>query len=591
MAKRAILLHEGSPTPREARLGRILDFFGVHWKAVAVSEFPEMEGNSLDCVAFGSVCAVAAALERRQRSNCAAPQLASFYTYVGDDRLASERGIRLLCGRTDLSLQNPNADSLSFLVSRQFSDLAGPMAGLEVSCRLAKEDAVLAGAISEGRPEITSIITAGDSPVFVRCQHSDGPIFFTTSSQMIDIDQPVGRGFYDVKEHFCSVVPLVIFLRYMFPDVVWRPQEYGACLIIDDPLLKLRYGFCDFTKLRDLMKRHRFTTNIAFIPWNWRRTSPAAADFFRSQPGLFSLSIHGCDHIAGEFGAAAPEVLDNRARLAQSRMRKHEGRTGIQYDPVMVFPQGVFCSKSPQVLKHNGFLAAVNTETIPVDSQNAQTRIRDVWDIAIMSYDGFPIFTRRYASHGLENFAFDLLLGKPCLIVAHHDSFKDGGAELIELIEKLCSLDCSLRWDRLGEVVRRACRRRTTGMGAEEVEMYGTELRIDNSSDRTIEVMIRKRESQAGLVSEILSDEKPMPWTSDVGHLMFGDRILPRSEKHFKVTYRNQTNGGMNGRSFRYEISVALRRVLSELRDDYLSKSRFLSATAGRFKGVLTREN
>ncbi len=591
MARRAIILHEGSLTPREIRLGRILDFFGVPWKAAAVSEFPGMEGSSVECVAFGPVCAVAAALERRQQANGAALKLASFYAYVGDDRLASERGIRLLCRCTDLSFQKPHADNLSFLVSRQFANLAGPMAGLEVACRLAKEDAVLAGAISDEGSRIASIISAGDLPVFVRCQHSDGPIFFTTSSLMIDIDQPVGRGFYDVKEHFCSVVPLVMFLRYMFPDVGWRPQEHGACLIIDDPLLKLRYGFCDFAKLRDLMQRHRFTTNIAFIPWNWRRTSPAAADFFRSQPGLFSLSIHGCDHIAGEFGAASLEVLDNRARLAQSRMRSHEGRTGIQYDPVMVFPQGVFSSKCPQVLKRNGFLAAVNTETVPVDFQNAQTRIRDVWDLAIMSYDGFPIFTRRYASHGLENFAFDLLLGKPCLIVTHHDYFKDGGAILIELIEKLRSLNCSLRWRRLGEVVRRACRRRTTGMGAEEVEMYGTELRIDNYSDQTIEVKIRKRESQADLVSEIQCDGKPVMWTTDVEHLVFGERILPRSEKQFKMIYRNQTDAALIGRPLRYEISVAVRRVLSELRDDYLSKSRLLSATAGRFKGALARDN
>ena len=47
-----------------------------------------------------------------------------------------------------------------------------------------------------------------------------------------------------------------------------------------------------------------------------------------------------------------------------------------------------------------------------------------------MTYGAFPIFTRRYAFHGVENFAFDLLLGKPCLIVAHHDSFKDDGTAL-----------------------------------------------------------------------------------------------------------------------------------------------------------------
>ena len=120
-----------------------------------------------------------------------------------------------------------------------------------------------------------------------------------------------------------------------------------------------------------------------------------------------------------------------------------------------------------------------------------------------MKYGCFPIFTRRYAHHGLENFAFDLLLGKPCLIVSHHDFFKDNCAELIELIEKLQSLNCCLRWRPLGEVIRRACRRRVIGVGAEEVEMYGNELLIHNPLDQAINVHVRKRETAADLVAEV----------------------------------------------------------------------------------------
>ena len=37
----------------------------------------------------------------------------------------------------------------------------------------------------------------------------------------------------------------------------------------------------------------------------------------------------------------------------------------------------------------------------------------------------------RYGFHGLENFPFDLLRGKSCLIVTHHDFFNDGGVALI----------------------------------------------------------------------------------------------------------------------------------------------------------------
>src|SRR5713101_3647032 len=580
MARLAIILHDGSPGSRELRLGRILEFFGVPWKAVDASELRDTDRSCLEYAVFGSIRAVAATLEQCQGANPPALRPAGFYGYADDERGLCASALQSLLGGVNLSLQEAPAGNLSLSVSDEMADVAGPMAGLKLSLRLRREDAVLTGAPAGGESMFARVISAGDAPVFLRCQHNGAPVFFCTSAQMVDIDQPVVQGFYDVKDHFCSVVPLVMFIRCMFPDVAWRPQELGACLIVDDPLLKPKYGFCNFTKLRDLMRGHGFTTNIAFIPWNWRRTTTAAGKFFSNESGLFSVSIHGCDHTAGEFGATSLEVLHTRAQLARSRMRNHEARTGIQHDSIMVFPQGAFSSACPEVLTRNGFLAAVNTEIVPVDSQNARTRIRDVWDVAIMSYGSFPIFTRRYAFHGLENFAFDLLLGKPCLIVAHHDFFKDGGAALIELIEKLRALNCSLRWHRLGEVVRGACRRRTTGRGAEEVEMYGTELRIGNPSDQAIAVRIRKRKSQDDLVSEILCDEKPVMWATEFEHFVFGEWIQSQSEKQFRVVYPEQANVGKVRRSLRLELAVALRRILSEFRDDYPSTSRFLSAPA-----------
>src|SRR5688500_12960665 len=112
-------------------------------------------------------------------------------------------------------------------------------------------------------------------------------------------------------------------------------------------------------------------------------------------------------------------------------MRAHQQRSGSEHAPAMNSPPGVFSHEGPPVLKLNAFVAAVNTEIAPVNNGPARTAVRDVWDTAILSYGTFPIYTRRYASHGIENFAFDLLLGKPCFIVAHHEFFRDGGAALV----------------------------------------------------------------------------------------------------------------------------------------------------------------
>lgn len=587
MARMARILVDGSPTGPQLRLGCVLDFFGVPWEMVEVSKLSDLKQGQ-EQVVFGLAQTVAIALKQTPPGDDSFPRAAAFYVFTGDDRSASEHALRFLCGEAHLSIREAPTGNLSLRVSREEADVAGPMAGLEISSQMRREDAVVVGS---GRSRFATVISAGSAPVFIRFQERGVPVFFCASSHIADIDQPVGPGFYDVKDHFCSVVPLVMFLRFMFADVAWRSQELGACLIIDDPLLRQRYGSCDFGKLRDLMLQHEFTTNISFIPWNWRRTSPVAGEFFKKESARYSISVHGCDHIGAEFGATSAEILNSKAKLAQSRMQNHEARTGIHHDPVMIFPQGVFSSVCPEILKRNGFLAAVNTETVPVDSAGSRTKIRDVWDIAIMTYGGFPIFTRRYSFHGVENFAFDLLLGKPCLIVSHHDFFKDGGVELIELIEKLRSLNCNLQWRPLGDVIRRACRRRISAEGVEEVEMYGNELLLDNPSDQAIEVRIRKREDQAGLVDEIFCDGKRVTWTSDVDHIAFGERISPRSQRCFEVVYREQADAGKMDRSLRFESSVAVRRMLSEFRDEYLSRSRFLTNTAASLKNVLTRPN
>ena len=590
MGKLAILVSEGEPTRQHLRLARILDFFGVPWHTTEVSRLAELKEDARDLVVFGPAETLATSLNCVVGPKDAVTPHAAYYAYTSDNRAASERGLQLLCGNAETRLQRAPAGNLAVSVGRDPAHVAGAMAGVEFSSPLRQEDRVLIRPEGEASGWET-VISAGGKPVFVRLCRQGSPVFLCASSYMVDLDQAVGTGFYDVKDHFCSAVPLVMFVRRMFPEVSWRPQELGACLIIDDPLLRPRYGSCNFNVLRNAMQRHGFTTNIAFIPWNWRRTSRRDSEFFKNEPGRFSISVHGCDHIAAEFGETSPAVLTSKATLAQSRMRHHEARTGIRCDPVMVFPQGVFSSVCPAVLKRARFLAAVNTEVSPADSGCAQTQIRDVWDVAIMRYGCFPIFTRRYAHHGLENFAFDLLLGKPCLIVAHHDFFQNNCTEAVELVEKLGSLNCHLQWRSLAEVIRRACRHRLNGSCAKEVEMFGNELLVNNPFERDLDIQVRKKEHQPALVDQVQCDGTPVTWTTDADQLVYNGTLKASSEKELRVVYREHDGPVRTNRPLRFELSVASRRMLSEFRDDYLSRSRLLTTTAASVKTVLTRAN
>jgi hypothetical protein len=586
MARQAIILYDQQPGPREVFLGRVLDFFGVPWTSVESQQLASSDRVGSDCAIFGSVRSVAGALNRIAGTE--SPQ--AFYAYLDDEPDLCLQAIRSLGLGAELSFRQSPPGNLILRVSDQQPDLTGAMTGLQCTLQLGSEHCLLVDNQALSRASVEVIISIENYPIFLKISSSQGTVFLCTSSEMVDIDQPARRGFYDIKDHFGSAAPLVMFIRFAFPEVAWHPQELGACLIIDDPLLRPSYGFCDFAALREKMVRLGFTTNIAFIPWNWRRTSQAAKKFFDFDSGLFSVSVHGCDHTAGEFATTAGKVLDARSRLALSRMRNHEKRTGIKHDPVMVFPQGAFSSVCPAILNRNGFLAAVNTEIAPLDTQNSRTTIRNAWDVAIMAYGDFPIFTRRYAFHGLENFAFDLLLGKPCLIVAHHDSFKNDGHALIDLIEKLGTLNNPLHWRPLGQVIRRACRRRTTtATGTVEFHMYGNELIVENPSDEQMKIKISRRVGRDAPKPQIHCGGKAIEWTKDGEALVFWAQIEPRSEKLFRLLWEETPNLGEERRSLGLEFAVAARRILSEFRDNYLSINEFLSIPAQKLKHVLKR--
>ena len=54
--------------------------------------------------------------------------------------------------------------------------------------------------------------------------------------------------------------------------------------------------------LLDEMKGHRFFTEIAFIPWNYRRSDLKTVRLFSENPDYYAICVHGCNHLGNEFG-------------------------------------------------------------------------------------------------------------------------------------------------------------------------------------------------------------------------------------------------------------------------------------------------
>jgi hypothetical protein len=251
-------------------------------------------------------------------------------------------------------------------------------------------------------------------------------------------------------------------------------------------------------------------------------------------------------------------------------------RTALDHDRVMIFPQGEFSTEAGRVLKLNGFVAAANTEVTPTKESGNEPRVADLWDVAISRYGDFPIYTRRYANHGVENFAFDLLLGKPCLLVTHHNEFKDDAPSLIKRIDELNALPCKLVWCSLGDVIVNSYKMRNRGDDTEIIQMYAKRLIVENADGEEKIVEICKRETDPNCVDTVRINGKECAWTLGNGCIRFHAAISAKSRVSVDISYMDQLGSGLYRETVGYEVRTRIRRYLSEVRDQYICRSKTL---------------
>jgi hypothetical protein len=580
MRELAILLTEDNPSRQERCVAQVLQFFGVASRNLTAAEFatvnPAGDASSDRPRVLCSAEVFLRLIEDLARNSDMTAwwgSLHSAFVYAGDDFEALQKLARILTGDDGAVLREINPCIGDLVVSDHLNDFCEVMAGVRVTVSRANVAASLALNTSKAKANAINVISVDHGATFLKLEYKGVAVCLSTSKRIINVDAKVASRHFDVRDHFLSAVPIVLYIKWAFAETCWKSPETNACLVIDDPLLKPSYGCINFKELLALMERHYFSTNIAFIPWNWRRSNPKVAGLFRQKPEHYSLSIHGSDHMAEEFGSRDRERLRWKAGEAVDRMSSHETQTGIHYDRVMVFPQGVFSEAAMDVLKHSNFTAAVNSEIMSADPHPKAIRISDVWDIALMRYGSFPMFTRRDPSHGIENFAFDILLGKPCVIATHHDFCRNRYKHLVDFITRLKALNCPLSWRSLGEVVKRSCRQRELSPGVLEIEMYGAELRLENRSGQRERYLIRKRECEPSAIKEIRDGSGPIAWNSVNDHINFETELGSGQSKTVGIRFHELAGNGDNAENVSFRFRTMLRRYLSEVRDNYMVKN------------------
>jgi len=576
MTKPALLLTGADPSHQDRCIAKVLQFFGVASRNLTTAEFEAANvSDAAPSDKFRLLCSADILLRifrDLERDGGEIPgwrqHVHSAFVYAGEDFETLQKLARIVTGDDEACLQEVSPSIGDLVVSEEAKDFCGAMAGMRVAASRANTGASSVLRTGKGN----ALISFGQGAMFLKAEYKGVVICLSTCKRIINLDAKPGSRTFDVRDNFLSAVPIVLYTRWAFGNSCWKAPETNACLVIDDPCLKLRYCWLKFDELFALMERHHFSTNIAFIPWNWRRSKPKVAKLFRQKPDYCSLSIHGSDHIAEEFGSTDREHLRWKTAEAINRMSGHETRTGIRHERIMVFPQGIFSTMAMDVLKHFNFTAAVNSEIISADPHRQAITISDLWDVAVMRYGCFPMFTRRDPFQGIENFAFDILLGKPCLVAVHHDFCRDEYKHLLAFIHRLNRLNCRLSWRSLGEAIKRSYRQRELSLNLVEIQMYAAELLLENSSAESKRCLVRRHECDPSAIREASADSDPVVWKSADDCINFEIELSPGERKMISIKFHEPAENGYPGRNVPYRLRTMVRRYLSELRDNYVMK-------------------
>lgn len=467
----------------------------------------------------------------------------------------------------------PDGDA-QFHVAQGHRKCCGQFSGLSLGAvDPTREHSFVEGTV---QPQPAVVIRAGESPFFVRTENGRSQVFFLACSELADLDEEVGRE-TRLLSWFSRLIPLMMFLREALGDRLWHNDQPRACFIIDDPLLKRRYGFLEYPRLLEALDQHRFTASIAFIPWNYRRSRRHIAELFFTPPIPLSLCVHGCDHTKAEFASTNFELLCGKARVALRRMQAHSQLVGIPFDDVMVFPQGLFSAEALKALDALGYLAAVNTHLCPSNMPQA-LRLCDLLGVAVTAFSDIPLFARHYPGHPAE-FALDLFMGKPAFVVEHHGYFRNGYESLGHFVKQLNALDERLAWGNLASICSRACLRKVVPSGDVHVRFYTNRFHLTNTGTRTqTYLLFRRRTSEGPLPSVAVNGYQ---WVREQKDDSLAISLSLDAGQEADIRVFSEPPADTAGSLWKPRASrnarIFARRVLCEFRDNYVETNRVLA--------------
>jgi hypothetical protein len=432
---------------------------------------------------------------------------------------------------------------------------------------------------------VDMVMALSGLPSFVHRPLGEASIFVWSTPHVFDVRRRL-RAEKEFEIACDEYIPAIIFLRAAFRDQCWHNPGAGAGVVIDDPLLQRKYGFIDFEKLLKSARSHRYHVTLAFIPWNQWRSRSKEMQLFLNHSDCFSICVHGCDHTRNEYGLADYDGLLRKNFVARDRMDRHGRRTGLETEPLMVCPQEKYSMEAMEAFSDSRqFLGLVCTACMPRNLISPQICGADLLLPAQDSLFGFPVFKRHYWG-GMAVFAMALFLGKPAILVEHHEFFRNGPAGAEEFAQRLAELRPDLAWRSLAETITRTHARRRVSDGY-EVRFFTDRFILEHQLEAPINYRLFRRVPNAAAVERVLIGDQQVPFSRQNGFVVFETQLHRPDSLLVQVKVTPVMPSQPYPNRIRYQTAVAFRRGLSELRDNIIARNRFALKTGRLLMGIV----
>jgi hypothetical protein len=460
-------------------------------------------------------------------------------------------------------------------VSKNNPALTGELTGQKLPVDIAK------GASIKADLEQVILSYADGAPLFAEVQSAVEPTYLLADLKVLDPPDS-SIWFYD-RGFFAEIAPYMMFLRKSFGEYAWHTDDDYANLTIDDPWLCESYGNLNFAELLREMDRAGFHTTIAYIPWNYDRSSASqTVKIFRDRPDRFSLCVHGNNHDHREFYSyeekpnsewPARPLTDQEADIRQglARIEVFEKENDLSVDRVMVFPHGIAPDETLGLLRKYNYKATSNAGYVPLDTPLPTDPLFWLRRVSGRFGGGLASLDRAEPANLIEaDIAIDLFLDNPVAFVEHLRFFSDSRAAFNPFARKVNSIQPAVKWVGLGELAEHLYLMRREDDNSWSVRSFSPDIILKNPDARARNIHFSKPDDGSVPVREVRIGGEPVDFFQTLENKIQVDFTLaPQQTKRIEIVYENDFDATLEDLS-KPDFRVNLLRQLSNVRDQYL---------------------